>query len=401
MKVIKRDLYLEKIRPFMDKPVIKILTGMRRVGKSELLKQIETEILQKNPKKKIISINKELRKFDHITGNQHLNDFIDKSGGGSGTAVLIDEVQEIDGWERSVNSFLAEGMDVYITGSNAHLLASDLATLISGRYVEFKIYTLSFKEFIELGGFENKPYEDLFRKYIKYGGLPGLFHLDFNSAAIYQFLDAIYQTILLKDIVKRYNVRNITQLEDVVNFVFDNIGSQFNASNVVKYLKNQQVKTSVPSVMSLIRHLNDVFIVHKIRQYDLKGKEYLETNAKYYAGDLGLRHAVLGFNDEDISGILENIVYLELCRRDYEVTFGRLGNYEVDFIAEKEEKKLYIQVSYIMSTKETVEREFSVLESVRDNHPKYVISMDKITLKRESGVKHINLFDFLLNDGEI
>ena len=399
MKTIIRETYLKKIRPFMGKPVIKILSGMRRVGKSELLKQIEAEIKHNEPKKKVISINKELRQFDFITDYKVLNSHIGESGGKSGSVILIDEVQEIKEWERSVNSFLAEGMDVYITGSNSHLLSSDLATLISGRYVEFKIYTFSFNEFTELGGFESKPKEEVFRKYIRFGGLPGLFHLDFQASATFQFLDAIYQTILLKDIVKKFNVRNVSLLEDVVSFVFDNIGNQFNASSVVKYMKNQHIKTSVPTILSLIHNLNDVMITHKIRQYDLKGKEYLDTNAKYYAGDLGLRHAVLGFRDEDIGGILENIVCLELYRRDYKVSFGRIGDKEIDFIAEKEEEKIYIQVSYLMQNPETAEREFSALESVRDNHPKYVISMDPVVFKRKSGVKHINLFDFLCNEG--
>ena len=396
MKIIKRNLYLKKIEPFIGKPIIKILTGMRRVGKSELLKQIKSKILKKYPNKKIIYINKELREFDFISDNNDLNEFIDKSKGDSSSVILIDEIQEISHWERSINSFLVEGMDIYITGSNAHLLSSDLATLLSGRYVEFEIYTLSFKEFIELGNFKKETREIVFRKYMKFGGLPGLFHLDFHPAATYQFLDAIYQTILLKDIVRRYNIRNANLLEDVANYVFDNIGNLFNASNVVKYLKNQKIKTSVPTILSLIRYLNDVFITHKVRQYDLKGKEYLDTNVKFFVGDLGLRHAVLGYKDSDIGGMLENIVYLELCRNDYRVSIGKLGSKEVDFIAEKEDEKNYIQVSYIMSNYETIEREFSVIESIRDNHPKFVISLDPLQIKRGSGIKHINLYDFLL-----
>ncbi len=397
MEIIKRVLYLKKIEPYINNPIIKILTGMRRVGKSELLKQIATKITDKSPSKNIIYINKELRKFDFIIDNQDLNNYIDKSKGDSNSVILIDEIGEIKNWEKSINSFLAEGMDIYITGSNAHLLSSDLATYLSGRYVEFKIYTLSFKEFIELGKFENENRDKVFQKYIKFGGLPGLFHLDFHPAATFQFLDAIYQTILLKDIIKRYNIRNVNLLEDVTNFVFDNIGNIFNASNIVKFLKNQKIKTSVPTILTHVRYLNDVFITYKVKQFDLKGKEYLDTNAKYYVGDFGLRHAILGFKNSDISGILENIVFLELCRNDYKISVGKLGNKEVDFIAEKEDKRIYIQVTYMMSDPKTVEREFSVLEAIRDNHPKFVISLDPLKINRESGIKHINLYDFLLD----
>lgn len=396
MKIIQRRLYLKKIEPFIGKPIIKILTGMRRVGKSELLKQIRDEISRKNDKA-IIYINKELREFDNISTNLDLNKYVDDIGGEAGAVVLIDEIQEIANWERSITSFLAEGMDLYITGSNADLLSSDLATLLSGRYVEFKIFTLSFREFVEFGAFENLSKEEVLRKYMKFGGLPGLFHLDFHPIATFQFLDAIYQTILLKDVVRRYRIRNIDLLENITQFVFDNIGNIFNASSIVKYLKNQQIKNSVPTIQTHVCYLSDAFIVHRIRQFDLKGKEYLDTNAKYFVGDLGLRHAILGYKESDIAGMLENIVYLELCRNDYNVSIGKLGSREIDFIAEKEGRVVYIQVAYIMPDMKTVDREFSVLESVRDNHPKYVISMDPLLIKRESGIKHINLFDFLLN----
>jgi uncharacterized protein len=396
MKLIKRKLYLKKIEPFIGKPIIKILTGMRRVGKSELLKQIKDKISREHVDKNIIYINKELREFDSIINNQDLNNYIDSASARRESVIFIDEIQEIKDWERSINSFLAEGMDIYITGSNAHLLSSDLATLLAGRYVEFKIFALSFKEFIELGEFEHVSQENIFQKYIKFGGLPGLFHLDFHPAATFQFLDAIYQTILLKDIVRRHKIRNVDLLDNITKFVFDNIGNLFNASTIVKYLKNQQIKNSVPTIQTHVHYLTDVFMAHKIRQFDLKGKEYLATNAKYFVGDLGLRHAILGYRDSDISGMLENIVYLELCRNDYQVSLGRLGEKEVDFIAEKAGKIIYLQVAYIMPDAKTREREFSVLEAIKDNHPKYVISMDSLLTKRASGVIHLNLYDFLL-----
>ena len=318
-------------------------------------------------------------------------------GGGASPVVLIDEIQEIEDWERSITSFLAEGMDIYITGSNAHLLSSDLATLLSGRYVEFQIFTLSFREFIEFGEFENLSNEEVLRKYMKFGGLPGLFHLDFHPTATFQFLDAIYQTILLKDIVRRYRIRNVDLLDNITKFIFDNIGNIFNASSIVKYLKNQQIKNSVPTIQTHVRYLTDVFIAYRIRQFDLKGKHYLDTNAKYFVGDLGLRHAILGYKESDIAGMLENLVYLELCRNDYNVSLGKLDKKEIDFIAEKNGEIHYIQLAYLMPDLKTMDREFSVLESIKDNYPKYVMSMDPLLIKRESGVKHINLFEFLLN----
>ncbi len=398
MKIIKRDLYLNKITPFIGKPIIKILTGMRRVGKSELLKQIREQILQQNSKKKIIYINKELRKFDNIIDNKTLNKYVDESLSNSkNTILLIDEIQEIKNWEVSINSFLVEGLDIYITGSNAHLLSSDLATFLSGRYVEFKIYSLSFNEFIELGGFQNESKEKVFQKYIKFGGLPGLFHLNFHEVATAQFLDAIYQTILLRDIIKRYKIRNVELLENIAQFIFDNIGNLSNANTIVKYFKNQKIKTNVPTIQTYIRYFTDVFILHKIRQFDLKGKEYLDTNAKYFVGDLGLRNTVLGYKNESISGMIENLVYLELARNDYKISLGKLKNKEIDFIAEKNDEIIYIQVSYMMIDDKTIDREFSVLESIKDNHPKYVISLNPLTIKRISGVKHINLYDFLIN----
>ncbi len=396
MKYLKRDLYLKRIEVFIEKPIVKILAGMRRVGKSELLKQIAEKIDKK--RFQIVYINKELREFDFIRTGEDLNKYIDTQINSSKkTALLIDEVQEIENWEKSINSYLAEGMDIYVTGSNAHLLSSDLATLISGRYVEFKIYNLSFSEFIQMGELENNSQIESFNKFIKYGGLPGVFHLDFDETAIFQFLDAIKQTIILKDVIKKNSIRNIGLLENLIAYVFDNIGNIFNASNVVKYLKNQHIQSNVPTIQNHIQYLIEPYIIHKVRRYDIKGKCYFDTSAKYYVGDLGLRHSLLGFQENDISGILENIIFLELSRNNYTVSFGKINDKEIDFIARKNDELIYIQVAYIMETKETQEREFSALEKIKDNHPKYVISMDQIPIVRDSGIKHLNLYDFLSN----
>jgi len=230
---------------------------------------------------------------------------------------------------------------------------------------------------------------------MKYGGLPGLHAFAFDELPSFQYLDAIYQSILLKDIVKRHQVRNVNLLENITKFLFDNIGNLFNASNVSKYLKSQRQQNSLPTVHAQVRYICDAYLAHQVRQYDLKGKRFLEVNDKYFVSDLGLRHAILGYRESDIAGMLENLVYLELLRNDYQVSVGRSGTREVDFICDKHGERIYIQVSYLMPTIETQEREFSVLESIKDNYPKYVLSLDPLSVKRDSGIKHINLLYFL------
>ena len=396
MNILKRHLYLDKISPFLGKPVIKILVGMRRVGKSELLRQLQAHV-ETHSGAKTIFINKELRQFDFINDYRDLNQYIDAQEASKGTSLFIDEIQEILNWEKSVASFLAEGMDVIITGSNAHFLSSDLATLLAGRYIEFPIYALSFAEFSELRD-SNESRGEKFAQYLKFGGLPGLHAFIFDDISCFQYLEAIHQSILLKDVVKRNNIRNVSLLESVTQFLYDNIGNLFNASNVSKFLKNQKINNSLPTVQVLVRCCCDAFLAYQVRQYDLKGKRLLEINDKYYVSDLGLRHAILGYREADIAGMLENLVYLELLRRDYTVYIGKIGPREVDFVCDRRGERLYLQVAYMLINAETLEREFSALETIADHHPKMVLSMDPIQIKRESGVKHKNLIDFLLDD---
>jgi len=394
MKKIIRKSYLDRIRPFMGKPTIKILVGMRRVGKSELMMQLRGIVQDEALDRQLIYINMELRQFDFIRTSEDLNAYVDDQGGREGTAVFIDEVQEIKDWEKSVASYLAEGMDIYLTGSNAHLLSSDLATLLSGRYVEFPIYPFGFNEFCELRA-SRESREEQFRLYLKYGGLPGLHAFDFDEVPTFQYLDAIYQSILLKDIVARHAIRNASLLDNVTQFLFDNVGNLFNPSNVSKYLKNQRLSNSLPTVQAHVKYICEAFLAHQVRQFDLKGKRYLEINDKYFVSDLGLRHAILGYRDADISGMLENVVYLELLRNEYTVSIGKVGNCEVDFVCDRRGERRYIQVCYLMAEESTMDREFGALEAITDNHPKVVLSMDPVMIKRESGVKHQNLIDFL------
>ena len=400
----KRNLYINKIKPFIDKPVVKVITGMRRVGKSCFLKLIMNELFDRGEnRKKVLYINKESLDYDFIQTYNHLNDYVKAvfSDVKGEKYLFIDEIQEIDGWEKAIASLLSNGeVDIYITGSNAHLLSSEIATLISGRYIEIPVYCLSFEEFLLFKKEPCQNHKEAFSTYLWAGGFPAIHHFDLNREVIYQYISSIYDTILLKDVIKRNNIRNVSLLENITQYLFNNIGNIFTAKKVSDYLKSQRIRVGIETVQNYISYLVSTFSVFKIPRFDVKGKRLLELHEKYYLGDVALRHALLGYREGDISGILENIVFLELKRRGYRVFLGKAGNREIDFIAEKKNKKIYIQVAYLLASPETIEREFSVLHALRDNYPKYVISMDDIFGKDVDGVKRINLVDFLL-DSEI
>jgi len=396
-----RHLYLKKISPFINKPVIKVITGMRRVGKSYFIRQIIDKIKAQNiDEKQIVYINKELLEYDFIKTYQDLHQFVEnKFFQVAGQKYLfIDEVQEILDWEKAITSIFAqEDVDIYITGSNAHLFSSELATLISGRHIEFPIYSLGFEEFLQFRGEDKENDNKEFLKYMKFGGFPAIHHFILNEELIYQYINSLYNTIVLKDIIKRNNVRNVDLLENIIRYAFDNIGNIFTARKVADYLKSQKLQVGIETVQKYLSYLVSTFMLHKVPRYDIKGKRLLEIYEKYFLGNIGLRHALLGYREGDISGILENIVFLELKRRGYKVSIGKLNNKEVDFIGEKENEKLYIQVTYLLSSREAVEREFSVLQSIPDNYPKYVISMDTAFGEDFEGIKRVNMIDFLLS----
>ncbi len=398
----RRNLYLKKIIPFVNKPVIKVITGMRRVGKSYLLKLIiETLSAQKsNGPDQILYINKESLDYDFIKDYKDLHNYVKasfKSVEGS-KYLLVDEIQEIHNWEKAVSSLFSEGdIDIFLTGSNAHLLSSEIATLISGRFVEFPVYTLSFEEFLLFRGKNKKDMHTEFPIYLKFGGLPAIHHFDFDEEVVYQYIGSLYNTILLKDVIKRNNVRNVHLLENITRYVFDNVGNIFSAKKISDYVKSQKMKVGTETIQNYISYILSTFALHKVARYDIKGKRILEIHEKYYLGDIGMRHALLGYKAADISGVLENIVYLELKRRGYQIYIGKFGNREIDFIAEKENRKMYIQVTYMLSSPETIEREFSALRSIKDNYPKYVISMDTVFGNDFEGIRRINLIEFLLN----
>ncbi len=376
---------------------------MRRVGKSYFVRQIIDKIIAQNVAEgQIIYINKELLEYDFIKTYQDLHQYVtNKFSQVAGKKYLfIDEIQEILEWERSVASLFArEDIDIYITGSNAQLFSSELATLILGRYIEFPIYPLNFQEFLQFRGANKEDANQEFLKYLKFGGFPAIHHFILNEELIYQYINSLYNTIVLKDIIKRNNVRNVDLLENIIRYAFDNIGNIFSARKVAEYLKSQKLQIGIETVQSYLSYLMSAFLLYKVPRYDIKGKRLLEIHEKYFLGEIGLRHALLGYREGDIAGLLENIVFLELKCRGYKIFVGKLNNQEVDFIAEKEHEKLYIQVAYLLSSKEAIEREFSVLQSIPDNYPKYVISMDTAFGEDFEGIKRLNMIDFLLSRG--
>jgi predicted AAA+ superfamily ATPase len=396
--MVSRDLYLDKIRPFIGKPLIKVITGIRRSGKSTFLRLLIAE-LEAVPQNRICYINMESLRFENIRSYRELNEYVTAQldTGHAGNYLFIDEIQEIEQWEKAVVSFLSDGIaDIYITGSNAHLLSSEIATILSGRYVEFPVYTLSFREYHRfLGPGDSRPANDVFLEYLRYGGFPGLHHVDLDDETVFQYLNSLYNTIMLKDVIKRNNIRNITLLENITRFLFDNIGNIFSARKVSDYIKSQNMRIGVETVQNYIGYLQSTFSVFKVQRYDIKGKRILELYEKYYLGDTGLRHALLGYRESDISGVLENIVFLELLRRGFSVHIGKFDDQEIDFIAEKQGEKVYIQVAYLLASEETIDREFGVLQKVNDNYPKLVVSMDDAFGSDHNGIKRLHIIDFL------
>ena len=402
--MIKRDLYLEEIKKYMNKPIIKVITGMRRSGKSMILKLIQEELEKMGiVKENIIYMNFESLVFIDIKDFEALyKHIIKKTFNKKGKIyILLDEIQEVKGWEKAINSFLVDlDVDIYITGSNANLLSSELATYIAGRYIEIKIYPLSFQEYIDFASENNKKtplsIDEYFYQYLNFGGLPGIHIFNYNKEEIYQYLADVYNSILLRDVIARNNIRDIELLERVVLYIMDNIGNTFSAKSISDFLKNQGRKLSIETIYNYLKALENAFIISKVQRYDIKGKNILETQEKYYLSDLGFRHAKLGYQSNDISGYLENIVYLELLRRKYKVNVGKKNNKEIDFIANLRDENLYLQVTYLLASPETIEREFSPLKAIKDNYPKMVLSMDNLSESNIEGIKRKRIIDFLL-----
>lgn len=401
--MIKRTLYLEHLMDFIDKPLIKVITGIRRSGKSVILKQLREELLKRQVnKEQIIYVNFESFEFAEIDHANILYKYVkERVINDQPYYIILDEIQMIDSWERAVNSFIVDfNADIYLTGSNSHLLSSELATYLAGRYVEIHIDTLSFAESIQfkevLSGEQVSDHRAAFDNYLRTGGFPVLHIAEYSKEASNKIVFDIYSSAILRDTVQRYNIRDVELLERVVRYVFDNVGSKFSGKNVADYFKSQHRKLDINTVYNYLNALESAFIIDRIPRYDVKGKEILKTDEKYFVGDHAMIYAVMGYRDRQISGILENIVMHELKRRGYRVFTGKSGVKEIDFVAERNEHKVYIQVAYKMTEQSTIDREFLPLLEIHDHHPKYVVTMDDFWQDNIEGVKHIHIADFLL-----
>jgi len=396
-----RDLYLNQLIKFKDKKLIKVITGLRRSGKSTLLSLFENYLIASSvTKDHIIRMNFESFEFDDITTYKELHAYIkdhiiDKN---EKHYILLDEVQQVSSWEKVINSFLVDAnVDIYITGSNAYLLSSELSTLLSGRYVEIKMQPLSFKEYLNFLESDNESnLLEIFNQYIQYGGLPTVVELLDNPDIIGPFLEGIYNTVLMKDVVERNGVRDAALLESILKFIAANIGSIVSTKKISDYLTSSGRKTTSETIDNYLKMLENAFIIYKANRYDLKGKMFLKTLEKYYIVDTGIRNQFTGLRNTDYGHVLENIVYLELLRRGYNVTIGKIGSLEVDFVATKPDEKIYYQVSATIMDEQTRERELRSLESISDNYPKYILTMDQTVFNDYSGIKVINIIDFLI-----
>lgn len=394
--MIDRPIYLKELISFKDKNLIKVITGIRRCGKSTLFDLYTNYLLENGIKEEqIIRINLEDADFDFIQSYKELYEYVkSKLVKDKQNYVLIDEVQNVTEFQKACDSlYIKKNVDLYITGSNAYLLSGELATLLSGRYIEIKMLPLSFKEYISYVG-----ETDLQQKYLDYitkSSFPYASNLE-SQKAIRVYLEGIYNTIIIKDIVTRKNISDVSSLESIIKFMFDNIGNLCSSTKISNTITNMGKATSVPTIENYLTALVDSFILYKVNRYDIKGKQYLTTGVKYYLADIGLRYFLLGSKKADEGHILENIVYLELLRRGYEVYIGKVNEGEVDFIAVNEKGEEYYQVAYTVREEKTLERELSCLESIKDHNPKYLLTMDVTPYTSHNGIKQINVLNWLL-----
>lgn len=395
--MIKREGYLSKIRPFIGRDVIKVLTGIRRCGKSVMLELIKDELKDGGiPEDRFLSVNFESKKAGHATSLEETYSQVKSMAESQKETIYLffDEVQELAGWEKMVNACMVDfDADIYITGSNANLLSSELATYLGGRYVEFHIFPFSFKEVLD-----SMPGADInqaFLQYLTRGGMPFLYQVPIDERSAMQYLNDVHDSIILKDIATRNKIRDIELLKRVILYLMANVGNTFSSANISKYLKNEQRRVSSETIYNYIDYCREACFLHLVSREDLMGKKILQFQEKIFIADHGMREAIYGNNLRDINQTLENIIYMELLRRGYDVRVGKVNNREVDFAASRGKEKVYVQVTYLLATEETVEREFSVLEMIPDNYPKYVVSMDEVDRGR-SGIKNVHVRDFLL-----
>jgi uncharacterized protein len=402
--MILRPSYIKVLKSFIDKPQIKILTGIRRSGKSTVLQLLRQELLEIGVKEQqIIAINLESFAYADLLEAKQLYRYVsERLNGGQRYYLLLDEIQEVVNWEKLVNSLQVDfDVDIYLTGSNSHLLSSELATYLAGRYVEIPVYTLSFREFLDFRKHyhpDEKTTSDLFLTYLRKGGFPVIHTVSYSEEAAHRVIYDIYSSVILRDTLQRYKIRDVELLERVVKYAIDNIGNTFSGKNVADYFKSQQRKIDINTVYNYLHALEGAFILHRVPRYDLKGKEILKTQEKFYVSDVSLIYATLGIRDRMISGVLENLVFLELRRRGYQVFVGKYGTTEIDFVAEKNNQRIYIQVAYRIENEQTIQREFGNLLAIPDQYPKYVVTMDPFWKDTINGVRHLYISEFLLEE---
>ncbi len=395
--MINRDMYLKKLIGFKDHPLIKVITGIRRCGKSTLLELFREYLLENGVKNdQIISINFEDMNFSNLDDAQKLHDFVDSSlKKNAKNYVFLDEIQKVADFQKAVDSlYIKKNVDIYITGSNAHLLSGELATLLSGRYVEIEMLPLSFKEYIEFTG-----KNDLSRKfadYVRYSSFPFAVYLNNDAGKVRDYLSGIYNTVILKDVVAKKKIADILMLESVVRFMFDNIGSLMSTKKIADTMTSDGRKISTHTVESYISALMDSFIIYRAKRYDVKGKQYLKTNDKYYICDIGLRSFLLGNKGGDAGYVLENVIYLELLRRGYDVYVGKVGDKEVDFVAIKQDTVEYYQVALTVRDENKLKTELASLQAISDHNPKYLLTLDDDPPANHNGIRQINAIDFLM-----
>lgn len=395
-KTIKRTQYIKQIEPYIGKHIIKVLVGSRRVGKTTILQQVSEQIKDTDKNANIIFINIEYYEFKYIKNDDDLYSYVNsKIIKHKNNYIFIDEIQEIENFEIALRQLLVEEHDIYCNGSNARMLSGDLATHLSGRYIEFKISSLTYPEFIQFHDLPNKT--ETLLKYIRYGGLPYLINIELNDELVYGYLRSIYNTIVLKDVVARYNIRDIDFLERLTEYLSDNLGSYVSSKKITDFLKLQRISLSVNTVLNYLQYLNNAFFIQKVKRYDIIGKKRFEINDKYYFSDLGLKHSVIPYKTDDIGKVFENLVYNKLIHAGYNVFVGKLQDMEIDFVATKNGITKYIQVAYLLPNEKVRHREFGNLLKIKDNYEKIVISADEFISGNYKGIKHIHILDFCMS----
>lgn len=399
---IDRPMYVDKIMAYVDAPFIKILTGIRRCGKSTMLKIIMDRLhYQKNvPKERIVSFRFDSMLYEDMTAKQMYEELKSKLSENGKTYFFLDEIQEVNGWERVVNSLASDyDVDIYITGSNSRMMSSEISTYLTGRYISFRIYTLSFEEYLTFKG-QHTPVENPrteLANYICLGGFPAVHLQSYSSDEVYTIVRDIYNSTVFSDIVRRSQIRKVDQLERIIKFIFHNMGNTFSAKTISDYLKAERRALDNETVYNYLQKLEGAYLLHRCSRYDLRGKEILKTQEKFYLADTSLRYSVLGYQADTYASSLENIVYLELCRRGYRVFVGKTEDGEIDFVAERLNEKIYVQVTQKIESEKTMKREYERLLSVRDNYSKYVLRTDEFAGGNYEGIKTMHVADFLLS----